>query len=741
MSSRGRLCCVVILSTALLSSVTGPSLAQPTRPRLGLALGGGSARGFAHIGVLRWLHEHRVPVDVIGGTSMGGLVAGMFATGMSTEDIEALVDDLDWARTLAPDSPFTDKTFRRKEDARAFPSILAFGLRGGPHLPTGLSPAVQVSLLFDRVALPYHAMTSFDDLPTPFRCVAADLRSSEVVVFDSGPLQEALRATMAIPGVFTPVAVGERVLVDGGVLNNVPADIVAGMGADAVIAVDVSADLSVTKTSDSIFAVLGETLDVMMRAGTRRALESATVVIAPDLKDLAGSDFSRVAEFVERGYAAAEANRTVLLRYAVDEAAYQAYLEERRSRRRAAVPAPAFLVVEGVTPTLSTVIRRALQPHVGKPLDAARLERDLVLLTGSERFEALTYRLTTRNGETGLAVTGRGQDHAPPYLLGALDLQNAESSGVVATLRGRLVYLDFLAPDSELRADIGIGSTMRAGAEYYLRLGPSPLFVSPLAAYERSSSNVYVDDALVSEYRRIDREAGADIGLTSGRRFEMRAGYRWQHQSSEVAIGDPLLPVIDGSQRYWRVGAVFDGQDSPVMPSRGLRIDGEVRRYTRTAPAQQSGAVVVRDPDDLAQAELAASYFFRTWRRGRVYASVRTGSSFGDTATVNSLTLGGPFRMGAFNNDELRGSHYAMASAGYFHELARIFEGALGRVYLGGWVESGNAFEEWRGIRFETNVSAGLIIETPLGPGFLTASLGEGGRHRFYVGIGPLFDK
>ena len=199
---------------------------EPSRARIGLALGGGGARGFAHIGVLQWLDEHRIPVDVVGGTSMGGLVGGGFATGMTPGEIRELVDGVDWAAVLSPDTPFVYKTFRRKEDTRAFPSALRFGLRGGFRLPSGLSAAEQADLLFDRIAAPFGTETDFNAMPTPFRCVATDIRNAEVVVFDSGWLARALRATVAIPGVFAPVTFDGKVLVDGGVLNNVPADVV-----------------------------------------------------------------------------------------------------------------------------------------------------------------------------------------------------------------------------------------------------------------------------------------------------------------------------------------------------------------------------------------------------------------------------------------------------------------------------------------------------------------------------------
>ena len=197
-----------------LATVCGSASAQPpeARPKIGLALGGGAARGIAHIGLLRWFEENRIPVDYIAGTSMGGLIGGAYASGLSPDEIQALMKDADWELMFLADSPFRYKTFRRKEDARAFPAQIDFGLKGGLKLPSGLNAGQQIELLLDHIALPYYEIRDFDALPTPFRCVATDIRKSEPLVMGSGSFARALRATMAIPAVFTPVALDDGVL-------------------------------------------------------------------------------------------------------------------------------------------------------------------------------------------------------------------------------------------------------------------------------------------------------------------------------------------------------------------------------------------------------------------------------------------------------------------------------------------------------------------------------------------------
>src|SRR5262252_4561665 len=262
-----RVTAAVLISSVLLTS---SAWAQPARPTVGVAFGGGSARGLAHIGVIQWFEEHHVPIDVAAGTSMGGLVGGGFATGMSADELRTLITTTDWDMMFGASS-FAFKNVRRKEDARSYPSRLEFGLKHGLSAPTSLNDGQQVDFLLQRITAAYFGLTKFDDLPTPFRAVAVDLKAGERVVLDSGSLATALRATMSLPGIFPPVERDGRVLVDGGALDNVPADVVRGLGPTVVVAIDVGAAPE-EKVDVSMFGLMGRTVDAMMRAATRAAL-------------------------------------------------------------------------------------------------------------------------------------------------------------------------------------------------------------------------------------------------------------------------------------------------------------------------------------------------------------------------------------------------------------------------------------------------------------------------------------
>ena len=317
----------------------GPSarLVPEGRPLVGLALGGGSARGLAHVGVLEWLEEHRIPVDVIAGTSIGGLIGGAYATGRSVAEVRALIEGIDWDAMFRGEVAYALKTFRRKEDRRDFPVRLDLGLRDGLRLAPGLDPGHEVELFLSRLAVPYAAPTCSDDLPIPFRAVATDIEAATVVELDEGSLATALRATMAIPGIFQPIERDGLLLADGGLLNNVPADVTRTMGADVVIAVNVSAPLEKRAALRSLVSVANQAIGVMMVERTRAVLEThADHVITPALEDIGADGWREFETIRARGYAAADAVAASLAVLSLAPEAWARHLEARRRRRSSA---------------------------------------------------------------------------------------------------------------------------------------------------------------------------------------------------------------------------------------------------------------------------------------------------------------------------------------------------------------------------------------------------------------------
>ncbi len=386
------------------------------RPKVALVLEGGSALGLAHIGVLQWIEEHHIPVDYVAGTSMGGLIGGAYATGMRPAAVRELVTGIDWKAVLRGRTKFGDLSFRRKEDRRAYPNSLEFGLRKGVKFPAGFNSGQQVDLILDKIALPYSTVKNFDDLPIPFRCIATDLVSRDVHVFKDGSLSEALRSTMSLPGFFTPVRSGGKIYVDGGLLDNLPTDVAKDMGPDVIIAVHLETTPISPDASLSSFSVLGRSFSVVIAANERRGMELADFLIRVDTTKFSSTDYDKSEQLIAAGYNAAQQNATALLKLAVDDEAWKEYLAAREARRIRTVPVPAFIEVTGTTPQLAQSMKHDLQDNIGRPINEAALGQELTIQTGKGRFASAGYGITEMDHRFGLQISAVEKEYAPPFV-------------------------------------------------------------------------------------------------------------------------------------------------------------------------------------------------------------------------------------------------------------------------------------------------------------------------------------
>ena len=508
--------CVLAASTS--------AVAQDKRPTVGVAFGGGSARGIAHVGVIRWFEEHRIPIDVAAGTSMGGLIGGSFASGMDAAELDDMIQHLNWDE-LFGSSSFAFKNIRRKADARAYPSRLEFGLARGIVPPSSLNNGQQVDLLLGRIAAPYYDIQSFDELPTPFRAVAVDLLTATEVVMDRGSLATAMRATMSLPLIFPPVERDGRLLVDGGTMNNVPADVVKAMGADRVVAVNVGDLADRTSVNRSMFGLAGATLDAMMRASTKLSIAKADVIIDVPLKEYGSLAWRRSADLVTEGYKAAEAMRDRLLPLAVSETEYATWKAARQARRRSTLPVPTYISVEGFSTSDQRRLSGLLDRHVGVAFDLTSFQTDLAVLSGLDRYEAIHWRFTTSPaGASGLLVHALPKAYGPPFLMLGLNLENTTSDDFRIALTARYLGYDVIASGSELRIDGTLGSDPGIGFELYKPFGASPVFVAPYAGIVNRTLDVIVDDAVVARYGQTGSRAGVNLGVNLGRVSDLRIG-------------------------------------------------------------------------------------------------------------------------------------------------------------------------------------------------------------------------
>ena len=706
---------------------------------VGVAFGGGSARGIAHVGVIRWLEEHRIPIDVAAGTSMGGLIGGAFATGMDAREVEAFIGSVDWDELFGASS-FAYKNIRRKADARAYPSRLEFGLRGGIVPPTALNNGESVELLLGRIAAPYFDVEDFDDLPTPFRTVAVDLLTARAVVMRSGSLADAMRATMSLPLIFPPVDANGQVLIDGGTMNNIPADIVEEMGADHVVAVNVG-DLSDREgVSYTMFGIAGNTLDAMMRASTKRALAAADVVINVPLEEYGSLDWRRAIDLIREGYQAAEAMRDQLLPFAVSETEFESWRASRQGRRRIELPPPAFVQMEGFAEGDQRRLDALLERHVGVPLDMNALEQDLSILAGLDRYQTVTWRLLRDSARrVGLRVQGRVKPYAPPFMMLGVNLENTTSSDFRITATARYLAFDTVGSGSELRVDGTVGSDPGVAIELYRPIGSTALFVAPYAGAGRQLFDRIEDDSVIARYSQAVGRVGLNVGVNLGARSDLRAGAYVGRTTTSIEVGDPGFPELRGKETGAELAWRIDTQDSPVIPSVGLHSRVKASRVFN-GPDIRVGEQTIDYEASLTQLTAVGNQFWSKGPGNRLFISGGLGTSFDSTPLLpDQFTLGTPFRLGAYSTGELRGSHYYVATGGYLRRIGRLPDFMGGPVFAGGWVENGDAFDDWDDAGLRTNGGVGLIMDTLLGPVIVSGSWDFDGRWRTYFGVGRLF--
>jgi NTE family protein len=541
-----------------------------------------------------------------------------------------------------------------------------------------------------------------------------------------------MRATMSLPGVFPPVEADNRTLVDGGALDNVPADVVRDMGAGFVIAIDVGNAPEET-VNYSLFGLMLQTVDAMMRGNTARALKAADLIIAVDVAGFKSLDWRRSAELIEQGYKAAEQKRDELLRYAVDDAAWQAWLAARKARRRDGAIVPKYIETSGITDGDAAIIKRRLSHHLGQPLDVAALEKDVATLSGLDRYQALLWQLTGPPDNPGVQIRARSKVYGPPFMMLGVNLENTTSSGFRVGLAGRYLAFDQFGPRSELRIDGTIGSDPHAGFSFYRPLFGSRVFIRPVAGVERWTTEIIQDDRVIAEYRENRMSGGGDIGFDLAREREIAGGIRYGRREAEVRTGDPGLPELRGAETLLTMRFLHDGQDSPVVPSRGTRAAVTLTHYLQSPTVEG----FERTNDGVTQLEGGISRFWRRKRDNRLFVVSSAGTSF-DGHPISQFQAGYPFRLDAFRVGERRGDHYAVVTVGAAHALGRLPDFIGGPVFVAAWLENGSVFNDIDDADFQTHVAGGFVLDTLVGPVTVGTSVGFDGAFRIFIGAGRL---
>jgi len=702
------------------------------RPKIGLVLEGGGALGFAHIGVIEWMEQHHIPVDYVAGTSMGGLVGGLYASGQSPAEIQAFVGGIHWSRVLGGELPYRALSFRRKEDKLAFPNRIDLGLKGGLSGPEGLNSGSAVGLLLDEKMLPYYDLKNFDDLPIPFRCVATDMTTGEAYVFHNGSMAQAMRATMSIPGVFAPVQHDGHYFSDGGAVDNLPVDVAKKMGAQVIIAVFLDTGAFDPKSLTSLGGVLGRNLGIIVQANERESMKSATVLLKANVSGFTSADFEESAKIIPRGVQVATEHAAELEKYALNDADWKAYVAERDARRRAKVPVPRFIEVYGIKGLQKAEVARQFVKYIGKPIDTDKIDGTIADLEGTGTYSSISYNMIDKNGQTGLLVRPRTKNYAPPFLNVGATLSSNDSNNIQLGLGGRATFVGLVGEGSELRVQGSIGQLAGASGELYKPIFPGKaLFVAPRGYFAHQERVYFVDGQQLAQFTEHRNGFGLDLGYQFNSKTELRAGEDYQWYGEQRTIGTPVAEQFTLTPWVSSVRFQYLGQDDVMVPTKGSIVQSQYS-YATQRPNATGG---------FSQWDTYSAHFFPVRDRWIVFGTASGGTSFGATNLgLAGFTLGGPLRLSAYRRGELLGNDYFLFQPGVLFRLARLNPVLGGAVYGTVFYEIGKVWDGPSGTpTLPNDISGGFVVKTLLGPIYGGGSVGDTNHRKWFIGIGRVF--
>ncbi len=729
-----RLRLLLTVGLFMVSQLAVADAASAARPKIGLALSGGGARGAAHIGVLRVLEEQHVPIDYIAGTSMGAVIGGLYAAGVSVDVLEHMLSEVDWTDQSNDRIQREDRSFRRKRDddlylVRAAPGISD---KGEVRFPAGLVQGQKFDLLLRSFTAAVAQVHDFDQLRIPFRAVAADIVTGEEVALGEGDLATAIRASMAIPAVLAPVEIDGRLLVDGGVAANLPIDAVRKMGADIVIAVDVTTSLASREQLTSVLAIADQLTTLLTRRNSQAqiaTLKPNDVYIAPELTGITYADFSRAGEALELGDKATRAQSGLLSALALPEEEYSV-LQSARRRERAAAPTIDFVRIDNKSRLADSVLSSRLSVEVGQPLDVVALRQDIDRIYGLELFETVNYQLVRSEGQTGVELHVRDRSWGPNYLQMGLALADDFQGDDFFNLAVAYTRTEMNRLGGEWRTGLAIGGQPGFFSELYQPLDPrARYFAQPRIAVGQVDLPAFEGDDQVGELRLESAGASFAFGREFGTCCEARIGLSRFSGDANLRIGDPSVPTapFDGGQVLASFAA--DKLDNLNFPRHG---------YLSVLSWRGSRHGLGAD-EDFDQAELDYLGSF-THERYSLILRGKFGTTFSGVAPIESLfRLGGFLNLSGISQNALGGQHVGLLSVG---TLRRIGDFALLPAYVGTSFEVGNVWQNRDDIGFDDVIPAGTIfagLDSFLGPLYVGYGLAEGGRSSFYLYLGRVF--
>jgi NTE family protein len=698
-------------------------------------LSGGGARGFAHIGVLKKLEQLRIPVDVVVGTSMGSIVGGLYATGLTPDEIEQGVQGINWELVFNDYARREFRSFRRKQDDYLYASIHRIGASSeGLKLSPGLIEGQQIEMALDRLAYPGFHITDFDQLHIPYRAIATDIETGNAVIIDHGNLAKAMRASMSIPGALPPIQHEGRLLVDGGIGNNVPIDVARQMGADIVIVVDVSAPLESREALDSSIAITGQLTTILTRRIADQQLEtlsSADVLIIPGRNDLGSSSFLEYAQLIEAGLEAAEKKTKQLSALSLSNAEYVAYQSELPDIARRE-PVIDYIEIKNQTRLEDEILSLIISQEIGQPLDVEQLERDLSIIYGLDLSSSVVYSLETVEGYTGLVIYVRARKWAPTYLQLGLALRSEFEIGASANVDAQFTNPAINSMGGEFRAAAAAGSEPRLTFSLYQPLDKRfRYFVTASAGF---STYLFPEASTNNEVEDLYRFHRNFLSVAAGRIFKQHTELRLTafrvDGETRTIIGETPASDTSFNEGGYSLRLLHDSLDDVDFPRSGMH--GWLQWV---ANREDFGSDL--DYDQLRFSVSSAG----TWKRYTVYGRAVFDTTVDENAPENALfRRGGFLEISGELNRQLAGQHFGMLNTAFYRRLGNI---TLLPMYGGFSIEVGNAWNDRDDISLSDSILAGSVFvgaDTILGPAYLAYGFNDNGNSTIYLYLGRTWE-
>ncbi len=693
-----------------------PSEEPPKRPKIGLALGGGGARGIAHIGVLRVLEELHIPIDYVAGTSMGSIVGGLYSCGYTPDDIEKLVRSIHW-ETLFQDAPERpEQSFRQKEDDFEHLIPFEFGInlkKGGLVLPPGLIAGSKLGFVLENATLPCSSVSNFDQLRIPFRAVATDIQTGQPYVMGSGNLARVIRGSMAIPAIFTPVEIDGHLLIDGGESQNLPVQTVRAMGADIVIAVNVgSSGAASAEKPQNVGAMIGRLIDLPLQQNTMASAKLADLVITPDLDGYTSADFIKGTEMIPLGQKAALADKDKLERWSAPESVYRPW----KTRHDATLPPLPYIDEVQIEPVPGVDPRRIeylVHTKPGHVLDTRTLGQDLKRIYALGIFEIVSYSIVEDGQRHILRISATPKPWGPNYLkLGLFlgtDFQLTTQFGVTALVDAT----EMNSLGGEWKAIATVGQPLDLKTRFFQPLTyRGHLFLSPFGGWQQETAEVFQNEVALGTYEVSRAAVGMDLGYDFGTWGELRVGYTRAFGKGRRKVGNPTFPDLDWDEGGLTARMRVDQLDNVNLPHSGYLIDAAYL-------GNRTGLGATFSYDEF----FGRAGGVQTIGRWTGLAKMEGGTGLGTQIPFyDEYRLGGLFRLSGRPIGQLYGNTYALAALLLYYRLSGTGGAIVKNVSAGVSAEAGNtwAFQaplSWKGMK--TAGSVYVIADTLIGPFFI----------------------